>query len=909
MARVAVAADTYTPDPAVVASGRATSGGTARLPVSALVVMAASGFAGLGYQIVWTQQFALWLGHETAAVLAVVAAFFGGLSVGALAVGRFIQRSARPARWYAACELVIAAWSVAMALCMAPVGHWLLGAMGAQPDPWWQWTLAFVGAFVVLLPATAAMGATLPAMERVVGQLGREGRSIAALYAGNTLGAVVGVLAAAFWLVPTFGLARTAVVCAVLNGLCAAAVLRLPLIDARQPAPMPRVVPNTLRSAMLITLALTGLLGIGYEVLVVRVLSQVAEDTVYTFAMLLAVYLVGTALGAAGYQRWLGQRSAGGAGVGLGLGSGVGVGSGEYTDPWRVRLLCALALACLVGTASLWGAEAAKAWLSHALPTRMATALLAEAALALMAFGLPTVVMGALFSHLASQAQAAGIGLGQALGVNTLGAAAAPMLFGVWLVPTVGLKFALLIVAVGYLALLPLRAWKQPLCGIAAAGAAVLALWAPALAFIELPEGARVVSYQEGAMAAVSVVEDAQGISRLRIDNRQQEGSSATRLADARQALLPLLLHPAPQRALFLGLGTGVTAASAAEDPTLAVDVAELLSEVIAASAHFTREFNGGAPNPRLHLIAADARRYVRTSATQYDVIVSDNFHPARSGSGSLTTVEHFAAVRARLHADGVFCQWLPLHQLDLDTLRSIVQSFLAVYPHGSALLATGSLDTPVLGLVARRDARRFDLAQVRARLAGSQWPQQLSDFGLADEYALLGGFVAGAPSLRRFADGATANTDDRPVVAYRAPRITYAPDSLPRERLLDLLKALAATPTAAADLIDSGTDADASARIAAYWSARERFIEAGKNIRPLSNAQRMLAQVREPLLAVLAISPDFRPAYDPLLRMAMALWRTDPVAARELLAQLQQVQPARPDAARALQQLAASAP
>ena len=59
---------------------------------------------------------------------------------------------------------------------------------------------------------------------------------------------------------------------------------------------------------VLLRLALTGLLGIGYEVLVVRVLSQVTEDTVYTFAMLLAVYLVGSAAGAAGYQRWLERR-------------------------------------------------------------------------------------------------------------------------------------------------------------------------------------------------------------------------------------------------------------------------------------------------------------------------------------------------------------------------------------------------------------------------------------------------------------------------------------------------------------------------------------------------------------------------------------------------------------------------
>lgn len=51
-------------------------------------------------------------------------------------------------------------------------------------------------------------------------------------------------------------------------------------------------------------LAATGLLGVGYEVVVVRVLSQVTADTVYTFALLLAVYLVGSALGAAAYQRW-----------------------------------------------------------------------------------------------------------------------------------------------------------------------------------------------------------------------------------------------------------------------------------------------------------------------------------------------------------------------------------------------------------------------------------------------------------------------------------------------------------------------------------------------------------------------------------------------------------------------------
>ena len=170
------------------------------------MLMAASGFAGLGYQIVWTQQSALWLGHETAAVLAVVAAFFGGLAMGALALGSRIDRSAYPARWYAACEAVIGGWSLALIFLMAPVSSWLLGFIGAQAGALTQWLVVFLGTFALLLPATAAMGATLPAMERVVSQLRVQGAPIAMLYAANTFGAVIGVLAAAFVLVPRFGL-------------------------------------------------------------------------------------------------------------------------------------------------------------------------------------------------------------------------------------------------------------------------------------------------------------------------------------------------------------------------------------------------------------------------------------------------------------------------------------------------------------------------------------------------------------------------------------------------------------------------------------------------------------------------------------------------------------------------------
>lgn len=808
--------------------------------MSPLLLMAASGFAGLGYQIVWTQQGALWLGHESAAVLAVLAAFFGGQALGAWALGARIERSARPARWYAGCEFVIALWGAVLALAMAPVHGALLALTGAEPHPLWQWAVAFGGSFVLLLPATAAMGATLPAMRRwVQGQRGAA--AVGPLYAANTAGAVAGVLGIALVLVPAVGLTKATALCVLLNLLCAAAVLARPA--AGRPAPAAR--PTAQARPALARLAWTGFLGIGYEVLGVRVLAQVTEDTVYTFALVLAVYLAGTALGAA-----LPRRS-----PGLG----------------RWPLL--LAAACALGGASLWGAEALRAALQ---PQGFAAALGVEALLAAAAFGLPTLAMGALFARLADAACAEGVDLGRVLAVNTLGAALAPPLVGVLLVPAFGAKPVLLGLALGYLLLVrpagPLRGWWVP-----AAAAAAVAVLAPPLRFVDLPEGARLVRHDEGAMGAVSVVEDADGVSRLFINNRQQEGSSATAHVDGRQGLLPLLLHPAPRRALFLGLGTGVTASAATLDPGVQVDAVELLPEVIAASSLFT-----GGEVPRLARHAGDARRWVRASRAQWDVIVSDNFHPARSGSGALYTVEHFRAVRERLAQGGVFCQWLPLHQLDLQTLRPIVASFLAIYPQAFAIVASHSLQTPVIGLVAREGDRPFDARAV----AGRQAALALDEHALDDPFAVLGSFVAGPASLAAWAAGAPPNTDDHPVVAYRAPRITYAPDSRPADRLLALLPAWRVDAAALA----AGTDPAFAGRLAAYLRARDRYLLAGRDVRPSNDARRMVAQVGAPLLDVLRTSPDFRPAAEPLRRLAAALSRTDPEAGHALLAEVQRL-------------------
>jgi spermidine synthase len=968
-------------------------------PRVALALMAVSGFAGLGYQMVWTQQCALWLGFEAAAVLAVVTAFFGGLALGALLLGGRIERSAEPRRWYLACEAAIGLWGLALVVLMRPAGDAVQRWIGAEPTALWQWAVSFGASFVLLLPATAAMGATLPAIERLARGAGR--RSIAGLYAANTAGAVLGVLLVTFWLVPGIGLASTAMVCAGLNALCVVGAWRgLPPSPRPSPAPrergqegtpekrqegMPekrqegmhekrqegthekrqegthekrqegaqekrredareerrdemrhllrgregagRSPPQLAREAsgllplplagegggeglLFLPLALSGLLGIGYEVMVVRVLSQLNEDTVYTFALLLAVYLVGTSTGAALYQRWLSSRGGERASPPPANPSATHARAIRALD---LRLPALLAIACLLGLLALWSAPSLKDGAFALVGPGFGAALGVETLLALAAFALPTLVMGAWFSHLATRALSRGIGFGHALAVNTLGAAAAAPLFGVVLAPWLGPKATLLVIAAGYLLLAASAGgaaapgWRRPLVWAPAAVLGLLGLVGAPLAFVDVPPGARIVSYAEGATAAVSVVEDGQGVARLRINNRQQEGSSASLFVDGRQALLPVLLHPSPRRVLFLGLGTGATSSTAAQDPSLRVDAVELLPEVIAASPRFTSALGLDGATPRL--VAADARRYVRAAPSTYDVIVSDNFHPARSGSGALYTREHFEAVRERLAPGGLFCQWLPLHQLDLDSLRSVVRAFLAAYPDGIAVLASNSLETPVVGLVGHRDPDHLTgtgLAQWHDRLLRAparRDGRSLADFGLEDEFAVLGSVVAGPSALADFAREAPMNTDDRPVVAYLAPRLLYAPESTPKDRLFELLHRVSARPEEVLGARADRSPEDAR-RLQAYWRARDRFLEAGRTVRPVADPGEMLAQVGAPLLDAARTSADFRPAYDPLLRMALALAPRDPAAARRVLLALKEAQPARPEAAGALQSL-----
>lgn len=844
-----------------------------------------SGCTGLAYEFVWTRMLTAGLGHEVAAILAVVSAFFTGLALGAWSMGGIICRSSRPVYWYAGLEAAIGVWAVILAVSSSWIKPLAFSLLGSEPSSLHHWAMAFLFPLVLLLPATMAMGATLPAMEQIVSRVRNNGCTVGGLYAVNTLGAVGGICAATLWLAPAMGFTTTQLVLAVINLFCAAAVLLIGVPPARRP-PSTRVGDRHLSVTRLyITFFMTGLLGIGYEVAIIRLLSQSLENTIYSFAAMVSVFLLGTGIGAAVYQFFSPYR--------------------HYARTLN-HLLLALTTICLVNL--FWLHEIGDLYLllTDGLGRGMGKVFIVECGVALAVFLLPTIAMGATFSHLSQAAVHTRKGLGPALGSNTLGASLAAVVFGVLVLPGLGFKYTLLVLSLAYILLCPVSPWRQrALWLIPLVMGIVLSVGPFPVQEIISPSGGRIVAHTEGVMASVTVAEDARGHRHLKVNNHFQMGGTSSVFSDFRQGHIPLLLHPNPKKGLFLGLGTGATFATAAHHPGLEATAVELVPEVAAVLPLFSRVNGDLLREPRLSVEIADARRYVRTTGQRYDVIVADLFHPARDGAGFLYTVEHFEAIAGRLADGGIFCQWLPVYQLDLATIRIILRTFLHVFPEGSAYLAHYSIQAPIIGLVAGVNGPvKIQVEEFSRRLESARLRDRLHQIRMKRIYDLAGCYLADHRQMARFAASGPLNTDDRPVVMFQAPQFTYASDEPGYKRLLALIDAF---QPEAADLIQAGSSGHGGtvmARLANFWQARNDFIHAGVDVPRSKSAGELLSHVRGPLLAIVEQSPEFEAAYLPLLAIARQLHATDPKRAEQLLTDLIAANPFRDDAAQLRQNL-----
>ncbi len=731
-----------------------------------------SGFAALLYQTAWTRELSFVFGTSELAVAAVLAAYMGGLALGAAAAARFATRLRRPVLAYGVLEAAIAvsALSVPAGIRLingAYVG--MLGGGGELMEGGARMAALFqlASAFAVLLPPTAFMGATLPLLARhAVRSEAEIGSRVGLLYAVNTAGAIAGTLVAAFLLMPELGLRRTVWVGAAINGLVfalAALLARGAVIPPFAPEARPSgSAPASAAAWILPALLLSGAVSFAYEVLWTRLLGHLLGGSLHAFATMLASFLLGIALGSGFAARLATSRER--AAIGFGLAQ-LGIAFTGYA---------AFALADRL----------------PALATRLGAgpdAPLASAVVAVSTLLPITLCIGATFPFavrlLARSPEQAARATARAYSWNTVGAIVGALGAGFLLLPGLGFEGTVTVgVAVNLglaaLAAVSIRPRHLRLAAIAAAGILVLVVlparppWAllSSSPMSDLrPRGE--VDYAAVGRSSTVLLFDQGHVFRLYTNGLPEATIERIgvlplpRLVNLMGAL-PTLVRPEASELLVIGLGGG-SALERIPSSIERIDVVELEPEVLVSNQRLAgRRAVDPLADPRVRVHIGDARGVLQLTEKRYDAIVSQPSHPWTAGASHLYTREFFDLVRSRLKPGGIFVQWIGIKYLDESLLRSLAATLVDAFGHVE-LYQPGA----ARGLLfAASEKPLASLAGARGMLERA--PQDFAPLGLVRVEDLAAARVLGEAGMRVLADGGVPNTDDHNLLASRASRL-----------------------------------------------------------------------------------------------------------------------------------------
>ena len=749
-----------------------------------------SGFCGLIYESIWSHYLKLILGHAAHAQALVLIVFVGGLALGAWLAGNVSSRLRNPILVYAAVETLVALVAFAFHGVFVRASNWaldwLLPAVCAQEGLCWaNWAVA---AGLILAPSVL-LGATFPLMSAGILRAGvSPGRGLSLLYFLNSAGAALGVLLCGFVLIPQFGLPGTLLVAGTLNALVALgayAAVRNATATAAAAAPQPvgAAAPEAGGTRLLLWIAaLTGLSSFIYEVVWIRMLTQVLGAATHAFELMLASFIFGLALG--GF--WVRDRIDR-AGSPEALLAKVQILMGVLavaTLPLYLGTFEAMALTLKTLVRSADGYA-----VFNAVSAAMAMAVILPATIC-AGMTLP-VITAALLRRGHGEGQ-----IGRVYAANTFGAIVGVLLAVYLLMPALGLKWALATGALVDIALGGLIIWKlRPAArlrwGGALAGALAVLVLVPAVAQFDparissgvyrsavskLTADNQVLFNEDGRTATISVGRDGDGLVTLRT-NGKPDGSSLPgtpgKLTEDDPTVLMLGLlgpahHPGAKHAAVVGLGTGITSAALlASDRIETVETIEIEPKVLQAAQLF-RPVNAAVfDDPRSRIVIDDARAHFSRSARRYDLIVSEPSNPWVSGVAGLFTTEFYRRAAAQLAPGGHFVQWLQLYEASPEMVASIIGAFAQHFPQFRVYGAT-RFDVVIVGRsdggpVALQPAV-FDMPRARERLAGMgiENPDMLAahDLGPADAIKLLyGGY------------GAPPNSDYYPYVDNRAAK------------------------------------------------------------------------------------------------------------------------------------------
>ena len=705
------------------------------------VLFFVSGFSGLIYESVWSHYVKLFLGHAAYAQTLVLVVFIGGLALGAWLCARFTERLQNPLRIYAMVELAIGLASLVFHQVFVATTDWgyasLLPAACDQARSFClpQWLLSAL----LLLPQSVLLGATFPLVTAAALRIdsSQPGHDVAALYFLNSFGAVLGVLAAAFVLIPEFGLPGTLrfVACAnLLLALGAFLMSRVPPPALALAASPPGVReleawdPRWLRLLML-TAFLTGLSSFMYEIAWIRMLSLVLGASTHSFELMLASFILGLALGGA----WVRNRI------------------DRVGDSLRflalVQLVMGVAAAATIPVFN--GTFDLMAWMMSSLARNDAGFLLfslSSSAISLLVMLPATFCAGMtlpLITYRLIRSPSGESAIGMVYAVNTLGSIVGVVIAVHLLLQWVGVRGTVLIgalvdVALGVMLLVMIRpraaaARRFPveaLVGVAAFALLAFAFdidprrYASGVFRSGAPILGRdhdIVFHRDGKTATIDLVQSPGGTLSIRTNGKPDASinmiagkvPSLDEFTMTLLAALPMGHRPEARTAAVIGFGSGMSTATLLASPRIErVDTIEIEPAMVEAAQRFRPAVEAAFADPRSRIVIDDAKSFFALGHARYDIIISEPSNPWVSGVSSLFTQEFYARLANYLGEGGVLAQWLHTYEMDPQTLASILGAVSRTFPEYALY---SSIDHDLI-LIARKGGPpgRFDEGVLR---------------------------------------------------------------------------------------------------------------------------------------------------------------------------------------------------
>ena len=764
-----------------------------------------SGACALVYQMMWLREFRLIFGSSTPATAAVLAIFMGGLGLGAAWFGQRVEHSPNPLRFYGRLELGVAAaaaitpWLLVLtrALYVKTGGVLALGSGVAAV------VHVLLAVLVLGIPCTL-MGGTLPAAVKwVETEADVQRGATGALYGGNTLGAVTGVVLSTFWLLERLGNRHTLYAAAAVNMVVAAIALAVARFSdhpnlkpdpskfrgtARAPA-----VPTLMRKAppwfVYAAAGVTGFVFFLQELVWYRMLTPLMGGSAYTFGLILSLALFGVGVGGFAYRVFVAPRT------------------GSITL-LSFGLLCGVQACLLAAPYALGDRAAVFAW--HANNLRcfgFGGQVLGWTMTAAILVLFPALLAGVQFPWLVALLgegkEEAGRDVGNAYAANTIGAIAGSLLGGFVLLPALTAPgcwrltaWLMLALSLAALALTRRETGYKAWLGVAGLAALVLELTTLTMGptgvwrhtaigysrLVTIPSTPnelrgwenrmrhRVEREFEGRESSVAVTSADDGYSLM--VNGKSDGST---LSDAPNqvmlGLLGALLHPHPARACVVGLGTGSTAGWLAEVPGMErVDVIELEPAVAELATNYFAAVNRNVlSKPNVHLTIGDGREVLLVAGAPYDLIASEPSNPYRAGVTSLYTREFYQAVQRRLAPGGIFAQWVQGYDVDAPTIRLVYATLSSVFPY----VETWSTQPGDLLFVCYQEAPNYSVEQLRQRVQVEPFAEALKRIWVTNSAEGVIAHYVASPALAREiqAQEHLVNTDDRNLLEYSFAR------------------------------------------------------------------------------------------------------------------------------------------